>query len=190
MWEREALPSAQVVAAPRATFRGTVNQAGESIDFDGVGNLAHIYGHGNAQRWAWLHADLDDDTTLEAVVAVSRRAGMRRLPPLPFVQLRRRGRPDWPRNPLAAAPLLRAKLDPPTWRLRGVVGTRRLTVTVTQPDERCVWLDYTDPDGAASVCRNSETADVDVRLEVFRGRWRGEAEWSLRGTAHAELGTR
>ncbi len=190
MWEREALPSAHVVVAPGATFAGFVRSGCLVLPFDGVGNVAHIYGHGNAQRWAWLHADLDDDTILEIVVAVSRRPGMRRIPPLSFVQLRRRGQPDWPANPLLAAPLFRARLGSPTWRVRGVVGARRLTATVTQPDHRCVTLDYTDPDGAGAVCTNSETADVHAVVETFRGRWRVEQEWSLRGTAHAELGTR
>jgi hypothetical protein len=190
LWEREALPSAQVVAAPRASFTGTITEANRSINFDGLGNIAHIYGHGNAQRWSWLHADLDEDTTLELVVAVSRRSGMRRIPPLPFVQLRRAGRPDWPRNSLLAAPMFRARLTSPSWRVRGIVGSHRLTVTVSQPDERCVRLDYTDPDGAQALCTNTEIADVDVVLEAFRGRWRVEQEWSLRGTAHAELGTR
>jgi hypothetical protein len=74
--------------------------------------------------------------------------------------------------------------------VRGIFGLHRLSVTVTQPDDRCVRLDYTDPDGAQAMCNNSETADVDVVLERFRGRWRVEHEWSLRGTAHAELGTR
>jgi hypothetical protein len=190
MWERELLPSAHVVVAPRATFRGTITESGHATDFDGIGNIAHIYGHGNAQRWSWLHADLDDDTTLEVIVAVSRRPGMRRIPPLPFVQLRRRGQPDWPRNSLLTAPLFRARLASPTWRVRGMVGSQRLTVTVSQPDERCVRLDYTDPDGAHAVCTNTEIADVDVVLAAFHGRWRVEQEWSLRGTAHAELGTR
>jgi hypothetical protein len=190
MWEREALPSAQVVVAPRATFRGRLTQGNDSIAIDGLGNVAHIYGHGNAQRWAWLHADLDDETAIEIVSAVSRRPGMRRIPPLSFIQLRRRGHDDWPRNPLLAAPLFRARLTPPTWRIRGVIGARRLTVTVTQPADRCVSLDYADPDGAAAVCTNTERADVDVVLEKLNGRWRIDRQWSLHGKAHAELGTR
>lgn len=190
MWVREALPSAHVVMSPRAAFTGTVDEAGVTTRFDGVGNVAHIYGHGNAERWSWLHADLDEETILEVVVAVSRRPGMRRLPPLPFVQLRRAGQPDWPRNSLVVSPLFRARLGTPTWQVRGIVGSHRLTVTVNQPDDRCVRLDYTDPDGAQAICTNTEIADVDVVLERFRGRWRIEQDWSLRGTAHAELGTR
>jgi hypothetical protein len=189
MWERELLPSAHVVLTPGATLRGTVEVAGRRLELDGPGGVAHIYGHGNAQRWGWLHADLDDHTTLEIVSAVARRPGMRALPPLAFVQLRRNGR-EWPRDPLLAAPLFRTRLSSPTWRVRGVVGRTRLTVTVTQPDDRCVRLDYTDPNGDGAVCRNTERADVDVRLDKWRGRWITEAEWSVKGAAHAELGTR
>jgi hypothetical protein len=177
------------VLAPKARFRGAIRIDGTDRTIDAVGNVSHIYGHGNAQRWAWLHADLDDDTTLEVIAAVGRRPAMRRLPPLSFVQLRQ-GDQDWPRNPLAAAPLFRAKLGFPTWSVRGIVGTHRLRVTVTQPEDRCVHLDYTDPDGAMAVCTNTERADAEVRLERWAGRWSLEREWSLRGTAHAERGDR
>jgi hypothetical protein len=191
MWEREALPSAHVVVAPRASIRGHVVGTGGSLDFEGIGAVSHIYGHGNAQRWGWLHADLDDDTTIELVAAVGRRPALRRLRPIGFVQLRRRGHPDWPANPMLAAPLFRSSLRSPTWTVRGAVGRQRLSVTVGQPEDRCVRLDYTDPDGAAALCTNTERADVVVRLDVLTPRgWRTDAEWSLRGTAHSELGTR
>jgi hypothetical protein len=189
VWRRELLPSAQVVVTPKARISGAVRIDGRDHAVDGVGNLAHIYGHGNAQRWAWLHADLDEDTTLEIVTAVGRRPALRRLPPLSFVQLRRAGN-DWPANPLAAAALFRAKLGKTEWSVRGVVGTHRLSVTVAQPEDRCVYLDYTDPDGAQAICANSERADCDVRLETWRGTWHPDQEWSLRGTAHAERGYR
>jgi hypothetical protein len=188
-WRREVLPSCQVVCAPKATLVGDVRIDGVSYSIEAVGNLAHIFGHGNAQKWGWLHADLDDDTTLEIVAAIGRRPAMRKLPPLSFVQLRRDGK-DWPRNPLASAALFRARLDLPTWSVRGIIGTHRLSVTVTQPEDRSVYLDYTDPDGAAAVCCNSEIADVDVSLEKWSRGWTTEAQWSLVRTAHAERGYR
>ncbi|MFV8185225.1 hypothetical protein [Streptomyces sp. AF1B] len=43
---------------------------------------------------------------------------------------------------------------------------------------------------AAAVCRNSESADATVLLERWWGRWRGEASWTLRASAHAEVGDR
>ena len=188
-WRRELLPSAHVVSAPGVRLSGTVCHGETETTVDARGAVAHIYGHGNAQRWAWLHAELDDSSVLEVIVAVARRASMRWLPPLAFVRLRHGGR-DWPGDPLAAAPLFRARIGLPTWTVRGIVGTRRLSVSVTQPRERCVRLDYTDPDGSPAVCTNSEVADATVRVESWRGRWRTDAEWSLTGTAHAEVGTR
>jgi hypothetical protein len=188
-WERELLPSAHVVLAPKAVMRGTVEVAGSRLDLEGTGAVAHIYGHGNAQRWGWLHADLDDATTLEIVAAVARRPGMRALPPLAFVQLRRSGE-DWPRDPLLAAPLFRTRLSATAWRMRGIVGRTRLTVTVDQPKDRCVVLDYTDPNGDGATCTNTERADIDVRLDRWKGRWITDSEWTLEGTAHSELGTR
>ncbi|HVT21710.1 MAG TPA: hypothetical protein VHE57_10015, partial [Mycobacteriales bacterium] len=189
MWERELLPSAHVVLAPKAAASGTVAVAGRGLSLDGTGAVAHIYGHGNAQRWGWLHADLDEDTTIEIVAAVARRPGMRALPPLAFVQLRRGGE-DWPGDPLLTAPLFRTRLSSASWRVRGIVGRTRLTVQVRQPEQRCVRLDYADPNGDPAVCTNTERADVDVKLDKWRGRWITEAEWSVEGTAHSELGTR
>jgi hypothetical protein len=189
VWARELLPSAHVVLAPKAELTGKVTVAGRGLTLAGGGAVAHIYGHGNAQRWGWLHADLDDDTSLEIVAAVARRPGMRALPPLAFVQLRRNGE-DWPGDPLLTAALFRTRLSSPTWRVRGVLGRTRLTVTVNQPEGRCVRLDYTDPNGDGAVCTNTERADVEVKLDRWKGRWITEAEWSVEGTAHSELGTR
>lgn len=188
-WNREVLPAAQVVVAPAATFTGTVSTPLGELAYDGAGAVAHIYGHGNALRWGWLHADLGDGDVLEIVSAVSRRPGLSALPPLGFVQLRHGGR-DWPRDPLVTAPLFRTRLALPEWTVTGIVGNRRLRVRVALPPERSVSLSYTDPDGATATCTNSEVADVDVTLDSWAGRWRPEAYWELRGTAHAEVGLR
>src|SRR5436305_3097736 len=131
-WQRQLLPAAQVVPLPRTRMKGTV--AGRT--FDGFGNVAHIYGHGNAQRWVWLHADLGDGDVLEIVAATARRPGLRLLPPLPLVQLRHGGK-DWPRDPLAAAPLMRAAVHGDRFTVTGIVGTRRLRVAASLPAERC-----------------------------------------------------
>lgn len=190
-WRHELLPGAQVVPAPSASYRGTVDVAGHRVELVAArGATARIYGHGNAERWAWLHADLGDGDVLEVVAAVPRRPGLRRLPPLPMVRLRLGGR-DWPPNPLTAAPRLRCHIDLPTWTVTGRVGGRRLHVTVTQPEDRCVRVPYADPDGSPATCTNTERADADVLVERrTAGRWEVEGRWQLRATAHAEVGTR
>jgi hypothetical protein len=185
-WRRQVLPAAQVVPTPSTHVTGTVG----GTPYDGPGGTAHIYGHGNAQRWVWFHGDLGGGDVLELVAATARRPGMRALPPLPLLQLRVGGR-DWPRDPLAAAPLLRARIGTNDFRVSGIVGTRRLRLAVTLPPARCVALGYTDPDGATATYTNTERADAEIRLDRLSGTgWRTEHEWTLEGTAHAEVGAR
>lgn len=191
-WERELLPGAQIVPRPADTFSGVVRFAGTELTLRAApGAGAHLYGHGNARRWAWLHADLGDGDVCEIVAAVSTRPGLRRLPPLTFLRLRVDGR-DWPAtDPLLAAVRLRARIDDPTWTVTGRVGDRRISVRVTLPAISTVPVGYTDPDGSAALCRNSERADAAIRLERRCGDgYRLEREWRLDGTAHAEVGTR
>lgn len=195
-WRRPLLPAAQIVPAPQATYSGSFTHDGRELRLDDAqGATARIYGHGNARRWAWLHAHLGGGDVLEIVAAVSMRPVLRRLPPLVFLRLRKDGR-TWPRRVeraavgWAGAGRFRADIGLPVWTVTGRSGMRRVKVVVTQPEERTLALDYTDPDGSGAVCRNSETADAHILLERWWGRWRKEAEWSLDGTAHAEVGDR
>jgi hypothetical protein len=189
-WSRELLPAAQVLATPAATLSGTITSGGVSIPVQGSGGLAHIYGHGNAHRWGWLHADLGGGAVLELVTAVSARPGLRRLPPLAFLRLRMPGHRDWPSEPILAAPLLRTRLSLPCWTVTGVVGRRRVRIEVSQPEERCLRVPYTDPDGSTATCINTERADAMVAIERWSRGWQPEQKWHLRGTAHAEVGIR
>ncbi|MFJ5547484.1 hypothetical protein [Streptomyces sp. NPDC093225] len=195
-WRRPLLPAAQMLPAARSTYRGTVTHPGGTLTLTGApGATARIYGHGNARRWSWLHADLGGGDVLEVVAAVSTRPVLRALPPLVFLRLRRGGR-TWPRRAertavgWAGPGRFKARLGLPRWTVTGRAGLRRIHVTVTQPPDRTLALDYHDPDGSHAVCRNSERADAVVRLERWRGRWRTEALWTLDGTAHAEVGER
>jgi hypothetical protein len=189
-WERELLPAAHVVATPGATFDGTVRLGEREFTFrDAPGASSRIYGHGNARRWAWLHADLGEGALLEVVTAVSTRPLLRRLRPLGFVRLRTPDG-DWPvRAGLGTAARMRSRIDLPEWTLHGRVGDRRLRVDVRLPEEQTVTLEYAEPHGTRVVCRNSERADATVLLERRIGRrWTSERRWELTGTAHAEVG--
>ncbi len=190
-WRHKVLPAAQVVPAPDARFDGFIEVDGRRLELAGAGGaVARIAGHGNAKRWAWLHADLGGGDVLELVAAVARRPGMRLLPPLPLLQLRVGGR-DWPADPLLAAPLFTARLGTPDWSVRGRVGRRRLRVEVHQDPADCVTLDYTDPDGSPAVCVNTERASAEIVLERRTGsRYALEHHWTLDHTAHAEVGSR
>lgn len=183
-WRSGLLPAAQIVAVPQARHHGTVTVGDRVLSLDGaLGATARIYGHGLARTWAWLHADLGDGDVLEIVAAGAQRRGWRWLPLLSFVRLRHQG-VDWP----AGDPLLRswryqAAISLPEWTVTG----RGLSVTVRQPPQRTVSVDYADTDGSAVLCHNSEAADADISVQLPGGRVR---TWRLHGTAHAEIGVR
>lgn len=182
VWERRLLPGAQCAPWPSASFRGRVAVDGAEREIHATGAVARIYGHSNAQRWCWLHADLGDGGALELVSATARRRSLRRLPPLAMVQLRLPGERDRPRVPALAAFLLRTRIGESGFRVAGRIGVHLLEVEVNIPSQRAVTLTYTDPDGSTATCTNSEVADATV---VFRGR-----SWDLAGRAHAEIGRR
>jgi hypothetical protein len=191
-WRRELLPAAQVVAAPSAAFTGTVRCGDRVLDLrEAPGATARIYGHGNARRWAWLHADLGDGDVCEVVAAVSTRPGLDRLPPLPFVRLRAGG-VDWPAGDgLLSATRMRARIGLPSWTVSGRSGDRMIRVDVTQPPGETLAVGYTDPDGSPAVCHNTERADAVITLLRRNGRdWELDRRWHLNGTAHAEVGLR
>ena len=184
-WDRELLPAAQIVPFPTATFRGHV---GDTQIAEGRGALARIYGHGSAERWGWLHADLGDGDVLEVVAAAPRKRGPLSLQPLPVVRLRVDGQ-DWPRANLTNA-IFGRPVDLPRWSVTVRTRRRRLRAVVLVPPERSVTLTYVDPDGSTCTCTNSERASAEITLESYDGGWRTERHWSIEATAHAEVGTR
>ena len=189
-WRRELLPGAQIVPWPRIRVTGTLTIDGRTAPIEAVGAIARIFGHGNAERWCWLHADLGDGAVLEIVSATSRQGALSRLPMLAMVQLRVPGEPDWPRRPLLAARRLRTTGTAAGFQVTGRVGRRRIRVEVSLPEEQTVSLGYTDPDGSTVTCTNSERASAIVEIEGRGRRWKTERRWDLVGTAHAEIGHR
>ena len=188
VWEHELLPGAQVLAGSGVTVSGTVEVDDLKVSLDDVpAGSARIYGHGNARRWGWLHADLGDGDLLEVVSGVSTRPVLRALPPATFLRLRLDGR-DLPRLPIAPG---RVALSLPTWTLRAHFGRHRLRATIEIPPDRSIAVGYVDPDGKTATCTNSERATADIILERLSGRrWRPVRSWHLDGTAHSEVGLR
>lgn len=190
LWETEALPGAQIVAAPTMTVWGLFKDGDRTFPINGAkGAFGHIFARGHARRWAWLHADLDDGDCLEIVAAQSAHAPFCRLGLLGFVALRRKGA-VWPGcRLLAALKGFEVGILDSGWTLSGTYRGRRLSVAVDIPKERSLTLEYPDPDGSSRFCTNSEVASARILLESNgSGGWRTEEEWVLQGTAHTEIG--
>ncbi|MFC0626026.1 hypothetical protein [Kribbella deserti] len=191
-WRTPVLPAAHMVPVPAGSYTGVVQVGTYQLTLrDAPGATGRIYGHGMAQRWAWLHADLGGGDVLEVVAAIARRPPLNKLPALAFVRMRLDGT-EWPKgDQLLATRLFRTELSLPVWRVVGGTSQRRLDVQVTLPPERVVAAPFTDPDGSQGTCHNSERADAEVRLERRLNRcWSVERQWALQGTAHAEVGVR
>jgi hypothetical protein len=192
-WEKEVLPASQIVPIPIAQVKGNItistDNLHQEVNFDGVGGLARIFGHGSAKRWNWLHANLDQDTVLEAVVAQPKTPGLSVMPPLGFVQIKTKDF-TWPKDPVAASIFFKGHLGSEFWTLRGRVGRRRLTFEVAMPEDRCVKVGYVDPDSSTATCTNCEVSSLTAILERRYKRWETEKIWHLQNTAHAEYGDR
>ncbi len=194
-WDKEILPSCQIVAGPNLTYNGTITVMNKEFEISNAkGALARIYGHGNAKKWAWLHLDLGGKDMLEIVTAVSTKPGLDRLKPFAFVQLRYNNE-DWPSNPLTAFPFFKTKLskkqDNNYWSVSGKFGDYRIEVKVKLDKEKCVEVEYTDPDGKKAVCVNTEIGDAEVFLEKkVSNKWVEEKRWIISNRAHCEMGFR
>ena len=97
-----------------------------------------------------------------------------------FIRLRIDGK-DWPASPLPSL-RMRTTLGLQHWQLEGRIGGRNVLIRVDQPPDRCVSLEYTDPDGGTAVCTNTEQADIHIEID--------DRHWSVLGTGHAEVGLR
>ena len=190
-WEREVLPGAQIVNLPGSKCRGTLNVGDQAITVDGEGSVAHIFSHGSANRWSWLHADLGGGDLLEIVAAEPHLPGKLSVAPRPFVRLRCDG-VESPRVPIVSALTGSASATLPAWHTTALLdfGTR-LKVEASLEPEHSVQLQYPHPDGSSfAYCTNSERASARVVVERLGvGGWSTEREWNLDGTAHAEVGS-
>ncbi len=192
-WSKEILPGAQVVPVASTVVSGTIHLDGKPFELSGAtrGNIAHIYSHSNSKRWGWLHAELGGGDVLEVVSATPTRPGLSSLPPFTLLQLRLGGI-DWPKDPMAAAPMFRTSLGLPTWSVKGTLGRWRIRAEITIPEKESIAVPYKDPDGSSATCTNCELSDALVLLERRTSffSWEPYHQWMLQGTAHAEIGAR
>jgi hypothetical protein len=180
-------PSKPYVPNPDTRFSGTVEVDGETIPLDGVpGQQGHVYGSRHAERWAWAQCnDFPDEpgTVLVGLVAQGRR-GPLLTPHTSFVGLRRNG--EWLRFRGVSR---RKDWSLGVWRIALSGKRHRLVGSVRVAPERMVRARYTDPDGTARYCHNSEVSSCHLTLlERRAGGYEEVAELAADGRVHAEWG--
>jgi hypothetical protein len=159
-------------------LRGRVVVDGREVDL--AGNRAvqcHIWGKKHAHQWAWGHVCgfAEDEGVSLDVLSVSLRKGGVTLPRLTVASLRD-GSEDVRLTRPWQLPLGRGEWFGGTFHFRAASGTVQLEGSFTASPADMVLAHYTDPDGEAAFCHNTEvaTAQLTVRRRtlVSLSRWR------------------
>jgi hypothetical protein len=175
-------------------LRGRVVVDGDEVSFDGEqATQCHLWGHKHAHTWGWGHASafLEDEETAIDVLSVRLRKGPVVLPRLTLVTLRRGGDVTSFHGPLD---LLtgRSECGPGYLRFAATAPTLRVRGDFSAPPADMVLAEYTDPDGEAAFCHNSEIATLTLTIETrgWLSGWREAARLTAPRTAHFELAAR
>lgn len=159
-----------VVPAPRSSYSGTLNVAGDEVAVEGwLGSQNHNWGPRHTDRYAWAQvAQFDDGEAFLECASARLRLGPTWSPWLTLAVLRLDGE-DLQFNSLRRSPAGRVRQEGLSWSFRTVNGSARLSVAVEADPDLTVGLRYRNPPGGTRVCLNSKVSDLSLRLER-RGR--------------------
>lgn len=170
-------------------FRGSVTVDDETLIFDDEpGCQSHRWGRRHPYTWAWAHCSSFEgsDAVFEGVAAKAPVGPLR--PTTTFLYLRYRGT-DLEFNELRWALLAKSRYTLPTWAFTARTADWKIVGAARASMSDFVQVSYSDPDGAARYCANSEIGDL--AIEVYRksgNRWVHDGSLTARGTAHLEFG--
>ena len=185
-------PNLNVAARGHLTVDGKRYQ----LSGDPLGQT-HLWGRKHAYGWAWSHCNAfqgDRGCALETLTVRLKR-GPLVLPPLTMLSLYLDGeQPDLieVREPWKL-PLARSSYGTGRYALSATLPLHKLEIELTCRPEDMLLTEYTDPDGEAAFCHNTECADARVKVwkrSPFSSRFR---EWKVLTSdrsAHWEWGAR
>jgi hypothetical protein len=174
---------------------GVINVDGQIFNFDGdPGGQSHLWGRKHAHAWAWSHCNAfreDPTVCIETLSVRLRRAGIV-LPTLSFLSLYL-GSEVYHLRDFSDLPLRRGRWETGLYRFAG--WNRRIKI---EGEMRCRPEDliktmYSDPDGEASFCHNTEVADCSLTIWMRRSLtapFRRAHRLTSRGAAHFEYAAR
>lgn len=178
------------VQGPRLDMNisGVVTCRGKRYELKDIpGEQSHLWGKKPTDYYAWAHCNAFEDGAVFEGLSAKLRKGPWHLP--------------------AAGPLLvsgedrfelrgffdmfgvKSEQDYGLWTFEAQSRGALLTGRVSSPPERCVAVEYADPQGGPSVfCHNTILADIE--LELFRrvgGRWESKRRYSAEASAAFEI---
>lgn len=176
-----------------ARFSGRIVADGRAIDLAAQpGCQTHLWGVKHAHAWAWAHCNAfreDEGAVVEAVTARLKRGAVV-LPPITVLYVRAGGEEHHLRAPWRL-PLSHGRWETGLYRCGAVSARAKIECEFRCRPEDLVRADYSDPDGEASFCHNSEVADA--RLVLWRRRglgWREIARLTAPRAGHFEYAGR
>jgi hypothetical protein len=176
-------------------FNGTVTVDGETYHLDGEpGCQTHLWGRKHAHAWAWSHCNAfreDPTACLESLTVRLRRFGLV-TPPLTFLSLYL-GEDVFHFREFATLPVTYGRWETGLYKLRAVGHRVKLAGELRCRPEDLVRAAYTDPDGDALFCHNTEVADASLTVwtrRSLRSPFKRLCRLTSLGAAHFEYAGR
>ena len=176
------------------SLQGTITVDGRPYHFGGEpAGQSHVWGRKHAFQWAWGHCNAfrgRPGAALEVLSVILQRRG-RLLPRLTTFVLYLDGRVHR-FNQFRHTARTSAEVASTRLAFRGRSARWRIEGEYLCRPEDMVVAEYTDPDGTASHCANTEVADLRVTVFERRGPmgWREHARLIAPRTGHFEIGGR
>lgn len=192
---RLARPSSFVCSPNLDTrFSGRIVVNGKTIKVeDEPGCQSHLWGRKHVDDWVWVHSNAFEKhpgTVFEGLAARPRRAG-RTLPPIQSLYLRHRGE-EYRFVRLRLSEQWQHRLGMGYWSFSAMNTRMYLEGTAQCRMRDMLQAEYSDPDGEALYCINSEIANLKIRLfrRTHGVSWRHVETIKAYATAHLEHAAR
>jgi hypothetical protein len=176
-------------------LHGTVVVDGAIYTFDGdPGCQSHLWGRKHAHAWAWSHCNAfrEDPTVCLETLSVRLRRGGLVLPTLSFVSLYLGSEVHHFRR-VQDLPFTRASWETGLYHFTATNRRVKIEGELRCRPEDLVKTPYSDPDGEASFCHNTEVADCALTFSMRRSLaspFKRVHRLTSRGSAHFEYAAR
>lgn len=178
---------------PQAFFSGRISVDGRTIELAAEpGCQSHLWGRKHAHAWGWAHCNAfrEDPTALVEVLTARLKRGPVVLPAITLLQVRASAL-DYDGRSLWQLPLSYGRWETGRYCFGARLPTLRIAGAFRCRLEDMIRADYSDPDGEASYCHNSEVAESHLTIWRRHGfGWREACRLTALHSGHFETAGR